>query len=172
MTAAWAGLGVVMGAGLGIESGSVVGTIACLIAGLIEMAALGAIFSLIGGRPGESLLGGGCGMAVGAVAELAGGQSSVVLAADFGLVAGALAGATLRPYLRLLSLPVLLVGRVLASPHRRRTVEAPRVAGRLDDQPLIPITSRRRPATSFRVSAESAPSRSDRESLSATAATR
>jgi hypothetical protein len=118
MAVAWAGLGAVMGASVGWESGGVIGTIACLIAGMIELAALGAVLGLIGGRPGESLLGGGCGLTVGAVAGLAGVQAGPVPAA-FGLVVGALAGATLRPYLRLVALPIVLLVRVLPSRHGR-----------------------------------------------------
>jgi hypothetical protein len=119
MAVAWAGLGAVMGTGVGLGSGGVVVAVACLIAGMIELAALGAVLALFGGRPGESLLGGGCGLAVGAVSGLAGVQASVVLAAAFGLVVGALVGATLRPYLRLVSLPIVLLVRVLPSRYRR-----------------------------------------------------
>ncbi len=111
MVTAWACLGAVMGMSLGMESGGPIGAIAGTVAGAIEMAAFGAIFGLIGGSPEETLLGATCGIAVGLVAWLASGRTSLVFAADLGLVAGAVTGATLRPYAHLVSLPMVLVWR-------------------------------------------------------------
>jgi hypothetical protein len=90
------------------------------------MAPLGAVLGLIGGDPRESLLGGGSGLAVGAVAGLTGVPAGPVLAAAFGLIVGALAGATLRLYLRLISLPFVLLVRVWPS---RRLSTAPSSGG-------------------------------------------
>jgi hypothetical protein len=113
MALTWAGLGAVMGAIVGWEQGGFVGALVSLIVGMIELVPLGAVLSLIGGGPRESLLGGGCGLAVGAVAGLTGVPAGPGLVAAFGLVVGALVGATLRPYLRLVSLPILFLLRVL-----------------------------------------------------------
>jgi hypothetical protein len=96
-------------------------------------------------QPGESLFGVGCGLAVGAVAGLTGVHAGPVPAAAFGLIVGALAGATLRPYVRLVSLPIVLLVRVL--PDRRGLVECPmpRLGGRLPSarigfSPFEPVT--------------------------------
>jgi hypothetical protein len=118
MMSVWAVLGAFMGAGAGLAGGGIVGAIGGMIGGMVELAVLGACFTLIGGRPAESVVGavGGLltGLAVGIVAK----PAPVVLAACFGLAFGAITGATLRPYLRLLSLPVLLLGRFLRRPER------------------------------------------------------
>jgi hypothetical protein len=112
MACVWAGLGVILGLGVSPASGDVVGVVACMVTGIIELAALGAILTFIGGRPGESLVGAGCGLALGAIAGLAGVPTGPVPAAPFGLVVGALAGATLRAYFRLITLPVVLLVRI------------------------------------------------------------
>jgi hypothetical protein len=118
MATAWAALGALMGASVGLESGGLVGGVAAMLAGALELAGLGVIFALLGGTPRESLLGAVLGLAAGLAAGLAGAgaPAPVVLVANFGMVVGAIAGATLRPYLRLLSLPILLVGRILYRP--------------------------------------------------------
>jgi hypothetical protein len=84
-----------------------------MIAGMVELAVLGACFALIGGRPGESVAGAVAGFLTGLTVGLVAKPAPVVLAASFGLVFGAIAGATLRPYLNLLSLPFVLLGRLL-----------------------------------------------------------
>jgi hypothetical protein len=104
-----------MGATVGWERGSFVEALASLIAGMIEMAPLGAVLGLIGGGPRASLFGGGCGLAVGVVAGLTGVLAGPVPGTAFGMVVGALVGATLRPYLRLASLPIVLLIRVRSS---------------------------------------------------------
>jgi hypothetical protein len=121
MAAAWAALGAVMGAGLAMDGGDVHGVIAFMIAGMIEMAALGAVFGLIGGGPQESVVGAVWGLVVGLATGLVAGHARVVLVADLGLVVGAVAGGTLRPYLRVMSLPALLLCRVLPAGRRRLT---------------------------------------------------
>src|SRR5258708_7109807 len=83
--------------------------------------------------------------ALGAVVGLRGGlafgvmrvQVPLVLVANFGLVVGAIAGATLRAYLRLLSLPVVLLGRLLLR-DRRLSALALRHDGRVEHQPFMP----------------------------------
>jgi hypothetical protein len=121
MTTTWAALGVVMGASLGIDNGSVVGAVACMIAGMIEMASMGAVFGLIGGKPQECVVGAVSGLIVGLVTGLVAGQTHLGFVAAFGLVVGALIGATFRPYLRLISLPIVLLVRFLPIRHRRLT---------------------------------------------------
>jgi hypothetical protein len=61
------------------------------------------------------------GLVVGLATGLVAGHPRVVLVADLGLVVGAVAGGTLRPYVRLISLPALLLGRVLSARRRRLT---------------------------------------------------
>jgi hypothetical protein len=152
MTAVWAGLGAVTGASVGMEGGGTIGAIAAMMAGMVELAILGAIFGLIGGRPREALLGAMGGVIVGLTMGVAGGHVPVVLVADFGLVVGAIAGATLRPYVQLLSLPVVLLGRILAVRHRHPTVIAVMREDLIEHQPIPPVASTprisRRPSTS------------------------
>jgi len=57
MSTVWAALGAVMGASVGMDSGGIIGGIAGMVAGMVELATLGVIFALIGGRPGETILG-------------------------------------------------------------------------------------------------------------------
>ncbi len=111
MATVWVGLGAVMGFSLGMTSGGLIGAVATMVAGMVEMVILGTLFALIGGRPGESLLGSGCGLVIGTGAGLMGRHANAVFLANFGLVAGALAGGTLRPYLKLVSLPAVLLWR-------------------------------------------------------------
>jgi hypothetical protein len=121
MAVTWAFLGATMGASAGGVSGGFVGAIAGVMAGAVELAVLGAALGVIGGRPGESLLGGACGAAGGVIAALVGGHPSPVLTVDFGLVVGALVGATLKPYCRVISLPIFLLRRLcpqLGTAHR------------------------------------------------------
>jgi hypothetical protein len=124
MATAWAALGAVLGAGLGMDSGGGIGVIGFMIAGMTEMAALGAAFGLIGGGPKESVVGAVWGLVVGLATGLVAGHPRVARVADLGLVVGAEVGGTLRPYLRLISLPTLLLGRVLSA--RRRRLMQPR----------------------------------------------
>jgi hypothetical protein len=118
MATVWAALGAVMGASVGRESGGLIGAIAGMMAGIVELALLGSIFTLIGGRPKETILGAVGGLIVGLAIGMPGGQVPVVRAAVFGLLVGAMAGATLRAYIRLLSLPIVLLGRILRTRHR------------------------------------------------------
>jgi hypothetical protein len=113
MMRVWAVLGALMGAGAGLEGGGFVGAIAGMIAGMVELAVLGAGCALIGGRPGESVAGAVVGFLTGLTVGIVARPAPVVLATSFGLVFGAIAGATLRPYLNLLSLPFILLGRLL-----------------------------------------------------------
>lgn len=121
MATAWMALGAVMGAGLGIDDGGGTGVIAFMIAGMIEMAALGAVFGLIGGGPEESIVGASWGLIVGLATGLIVGHARIILVADLGLIIGAIAGATIRPYFRLIALPALLLARVRPARHRRLT---------------------------------------------------
>ena len=120
MKAVWAAPGAIVGANVGMECGGFIGAIAVVVvAGMVEFATLGAIFALIGGRPKETILGALGGLIGGLAVGMMGGQASVVLLANVGLVVGAIVGATLRAYLWLLSLPVVLLGRILRPRNHR-----------------------------------------------------
>src|SRR5262245_47491653 len=82
MATAWTALGAVVGAGLGMDSGGGIGVIAFMIAGMTEMAALGAAFGLIGGEPKESVVGAVWGLVVGLAMGLVAGHARVLLVAD------------------------------------------------------------------------------------------
>jgi hypothetical protein len=144
MSAVWATLGAVMGASLGLEGGGIIGAISTMIAGTAELAVLGAIFALIGGTPRESILGAVVGLPIGLTVGLVGEQRSVALVANFGLIFGAITGATLRPYLRLLSLPVVLLGRLLRR-DRRLSALASRHVGRIEHRPFFTAFHRHAP---------------------------
>jgi hypothetical protein len=113
MMGVWAILGALMGAGAGLAGGGIAGAIGGTIAGTVELTLLGACFALIGGRPGESIFGAVAGLLTGLTVSIAAQPASPILVTCFGLVFGGIAGATLRPYLKLLALPVILFGRFL-----------------------------------------------------------
>jgi hypothetical protein len=121
MMAVWAILGVFVGAATGLEGGGTIGAVAGTIAGMVELALLGAVFALVRGKPRESLVGAGAGLLVGLTVGMAGQRDSIILVSNFGLIYGAIVGATLRSYLRLLSLPIVILGRILRR-HRRPEV--------------------------------------------------
>ena len=128
MKAVWAALGAVMGASVGMECGGFTGAIVLMMACLVEFATLGAIFALIGGRPKETILGSVGGLLGGLAVGVIGGQAPVVLLANVGLVVGAVVGATLHAYLRVLSLPLILLERI-----GRRQRRAAIIARKQDD---------------------------------------
>jgi hypothetical protein len=140
MATVWAALGAVMGASVGMQGGGIIGAIAGMLAGVTELAALGAIFALIGGTPQGTLLGAVGGLLVGMTMGLMGETASAVLVADFGLVVGAIAGATLRPYLRLLALPIILLGRLLHR-HQRPAFIALGHDRSHELRPFVPVIS-------------------------------
>jgi hypothetical protein len=96
-----------------MEAGGIIGAVAAMFVGISEMTALGAIFALVGGRPQETILGAVGGLLGGLAVGMMGGSTPIVLLANIGLVVGAIVGSTLRAYLRLLSLPIVLLGRIL-----------------------------------------------------------
>jgi hypothetical protein len=153
MATVWAALGAFMGAGVGLEGGGIIGAVAGMIGGMVELAVLGAIFALIGGNPRESIVGAGLGLLLGLTAGMVGKPAPVSLVACFGLLYGAIAGATLRPYLRLLALPFILLGRLLRR-QQPPAVVAVRIDGRSEHRPcgLTPaakiVFERRHPAIS------------------------
>jgi hypothetical protein len=117
MSTVWATLGAVIGTSVGIQGGGLNGAILAMMAGMVELAVLGVAFAIAGGTPEETMLGGVAGLLLGLAACAVGGQAPVVLVTNFGLLVGAILGATLRAYLRLLSLPVILLGRTFSSRH-------------------------------------------------------
>ncbi len=135
MMTVWAALGAIMGASLGMSGGGLSGAIAGMIAGMFELAALGTVFALLGGRPEETVLGAGVGLLAGLAFGVMRVQAPLVLVANFGLVVGAMVGATLRPYLRLLTLPVLLLGRLLRR-YQRPVAIALRHDGLVEHRPF------------------------------------
>jgi hypothetical protein len=120
MSTVWATLGVVIGTSIGIQAGGMTGAIVAMMVGMVELAVLGVTFAIVGGTPEETMLGGVAGLLVGLSACAAGGQAPIVLVTNFGLLVGAILGATLRAYVRLLSLPIILLGRPPRSGHRSR----------------------------------------------------
>jgi hypothetical protein len=115
MSKVWAILGATMGASVGMEAGGISGAVVTMIVGMVELASLGGIFALVGGTPEETALGAVGGLLVGAAVGMIGAQTSLVLVANLAMVAGAIVGATLRTYLRVLLLPITLLGRMLRS---------------------------------------------------------
>jgi xanthosine utilization system XapX-like protein len=107
-----------------MQGGGIIGAIAGMLAGIVELAMLGAIFAVVGGRPGESVLGAVAGLLAGLAFALVRVPAPVVMVANFGMVVGAIAGATLRPYLRLLSLPFVALGRLIRRRQRPAVVNA------------------------------------------------
>jgi hypothetical protein len=140
MSVVWAALGAGMGASVGMESGGFIGAIAGMLAGIVELAMLGAIFAVVGGRPEETVLGAVGGLLAGLVFSVMRVQAPVVLVANFGLVVGAMVGATLRPYLRLISLPVILLSRLLRRQQRPAAI-ALRHDGLVEHRPFGPTTA-------------------------------
>ena len=98
MSVVWAALGAIMGASVGMEGGGFIGAIAGMMAGIVEFAMLGAIFAVVGGRPEETVLGAVGGLLAGLAFNMMRVQAPLVLVANFGLVVGAIVGATLRPF--------------------------------------------------------------------------
>jgi hypothetical protein len=101
MVLVWLLFGVVVGAGSGPAADGVIGVLAGAIAGVLLFPLVGAALGLLGGRAREALLGGACGLLAGVVAGLAG-RRALLPTVNTCLVAGALVGATLPAYLRLL----------------------------------------------------------------------
>jgi hypothetical protein len=120
MATVWATLGAVIGTSVGIQGGGRIGAILAMTAGMVELAFLGFTFAIAGGTPEETMLGGVAGLLVSLAACAVGGQAPVVLVTNFGLLVGAIVGATLRTYIRVLSLPIILLGRPPRSGHRSR----------------------------------------------------
>jgi hypothetical protein len=144
MSIVWAALGAILGASMGLERGEIISIIATMFAGMIEFAVLGVIFAVMGGRPEESIVGAVGGLLVGLTVAMVGGTAPVGFVASFGLVFGAITGATLRSYLRLLALPVNLLGRMLHR-HRRPAVIALRHEGFVAHQPALATFHRHGP---------------------------
>jgi hypothetical protein len=113
MSFVWVPLGAVMGASVGMHGGGFVGAAAGMLAGCVELGILGVIFTLIGGRPDETIVGAVGGLLLGLAIGVRDGQAPVVLVANFGMVVGAIGGATLRAYVRLVSLPIIVLGQML-----------------------------------------------------------
>jgi hypothetical protein len=128
-----------------MQGGAIPGAIAAMMAGMVELAILGALFAAIGGRPGESVLGAAVGLLGGLAAGAMGVKAPAVLVANFGMVVGAIAGATLRPYLRLLALPFLLLARHLHR-HERPAAISEEHQGPVEHQPFVPGRHRHAPA--------------------------
>jgi hypothetical protein len=111
--AVWAILGAIMGASLGMLGGGFIGAIAGMVVGTSEVVNLGVIFALLGGTPQEAILGAGGGLLGSLAVGMMGGRAPILLVATVGMMVGAIVGATLHSALRLLALPVVLLGRLL-----------------------------------------------------------
>jgi hypothetical protein len=164
MAAVWAVLGAVMGASVGMQGGGPVGAVAGMMAGMVELATLGVLFAVVGGTPQETVLGAVGGLLAGLGFGVMRFQAPVVLLANFGLIVGAIAGATLRAYLRLLTLPVVALGRLLLHRQPRPRVNGQGQDGRGEQQPYLPATPAPLASESPRGSVRGAPSRSRRTS--------
>jgi len=115
MTAAWAVLGLVVGAHGGWRiAPEPLTLISHMIAGLMVFSALGLVLGLVSGRARHSLVGGACGVLVGVVCGPLPGQGSLGESVDLCLVMGALAGATLLPWLQATWATIRALSRLLA----------------------------------------------------------
>jgi hypothetical protein len=140
MSTVWAALGAVMGASLAYEVGGFIGAVAGMLVGISELANFGVIFALIGGRPQETISGAVGGLLGGLVVGIGGGQAPVILLANVGLAVGAVVGATLHAYIRVLSLPIILLERMLRR-HQPPAVIALGRDGLIEHQRFLPATS-------------------------------
>ena len=107
----WLAFGVVVGACTTPAGGGWVCLVAGAIAGIIVLTPVGMVLSLIGARPRETMVCGLGGLALGALAGMAG-SAEVGPAAAFGLVFGGMVGATFVAFFY--RLPRLLLGRLAA----------------------------------------------------------
>jgi hypothetical protein len=111
MLVVWGAIGAAVGV-LTAQTPGPIGIVAGIIAGLIVITPLGALLTLIGGRARESLLGAALGVVlVPALARLVALPVTAVSLAPFGLILGALVGATAVTALYRLPLLVLSAGR-------------------------------------------------------------
>jgi hypothetical protein len=145
MSKVWAVLGAIMGASLGMSGGGLIGAIAGLIVGTSELVTLGVIFALLGGRPQETILGAAGGLLGSLAVGMMGGPAPIVLVANFGLMVGAIVGATVRAYFRLLSLPLIVIRR-LQRRHQAALVAAFAHNGRIAHRPIASVLHRHPPA--------------------------
>lgn len=100
MMSAWLALGALVGIGSGATAvGAATTVLANMLAGMILFPPVGLLLGLIGGRARESLLGAAVGAILGAALGAVAGPAGLVETATHALLVGALAGATLRPYL-------------------------------------------------------------------------
>jgi hypothetical protein len=136
MMTVWAGLGAIMGASLGMSGGGFMGA----IAGMVELAALGAVFGALGGRPQETILGAAGGLLGSLAVGIMGGPAPIIFVANFGMIYGAIVGATLQSYIRLLALPVTLLGRLLRRCQRSVVIVHPH-EGHIEHRPHLPAAA-------------------------------
>jgi hypothetical protein len=107
MAAVWAFLGAVVGTVGRADVGGGLCVVTFAMAGVVVLSPIGAVLGLIGGGVRGTLIG----VAAGAVVGLA----HVGVDAASGLVAGALFGASLRPYLRAVGGAVVVLSRSFAT---------------------------------------------------------
>ena len=111
MLVVWGAIGMAVGV-LTAQTPGPIGIVAGIIAGVIVITPLGALLTLIGGRARESLIGAALGvLLVPALARLVALPVTSVSLAPFGLILGALVGATAVTALYRLPLLVMSVSR-------------------------------------------------------------
>jgi hypothetical protein len=140
MSAVWAALGAIMGVSLGMSGGGLIGAIAGMVTGIVELAALGVVFALLGGRPQETILGAAGGLLGSLAVGMMGGPAPILFVANFGMIYGAIIGATLQSYIRLLALPVTLLGRLLRR-YQRQLVIVHTHEGHIEHRPHFPVAA-------------------------------
>lgn len=100
MTLVWVSFGILIGAGTSPPHGGPIGLISGVLAGVIVFPWMGAALGLLGCQPKPTILGGGCGALLGAAALMAVSSAGALHGACFGLIAGAMVGATFLPVIR------------------------------------------------------------------------
>lgn len=85
--------GAVAGAATAPRGGAVA-LISGALAGMIILPPLGAVLGLLGGRPKDTLFGGLCGLAIGALAAAVAGEADMLGRANLTLIEGIIVGAT------------------------------------------------------------------------------
>lgn len=110
MVVVWGVIGSAVGV-LTAQTPGPIGIIAGVIAGVIVLAPVGAVLALAGGRARDSLIGAGAGLALAyGLAGLGAAPSTPVSVVPFGILAGALIGATVVTAFYRLPLLVLSAG--------------------------------------------------------------
>ncbi len=118
MTIAWLFMGMLVGAFNWLQlGGGFSGFVSQIIAGMLVLSLLGIALTLLGGRAKESLSGGAFGMVAGGVVGLFISSSfSLWEMMNLSMLMGAIVGATIVPWIRVMTKAVLLLANVRVRP--------------------------------------------------------